>query len=320
MDAALRALNRFRPGGPRGRARAACPIHAAGCARSCAAVRHGWPPPAGRRRPRPSAMPCEACASWGAATTKQRRQARRRLVEIGAAELRHALTARVTSERPVRRAARRLLVEPPVRVDGRQGAGGAAGGQLRARGHPSARARTLRGHGAGVGPASGDAGLPRQLPVDWPRVAGRAARRGGARAVRGARQPGDRRSAAPRPERELRARAAGAAHARRERRLHAAGRAGAGAHADRLDDRRPRRRRCGRRAPGRRGRGVAGGGRAGGRRCPSGSSFARCCTSRATKTLLGHDATARPAWRKASAPSRRCARIRPRRSSSRGSW
>ena len=48
------------------------------------------------------------------------------------------------------------------------------------------------------------------------------------------------RSAAARPQRELRARADGAAHARRRRRLHAAGRAGSRARIHGLDDRRPR--------------------------------------------------------------------------------
>ena len=94
------------------------------------------------------------------------------------------------------------------------------GRQLRTRGDPSARPRPVRGHGPGVGEASGDARLSRQLPVDRSELA----RRRTTTRPRGARA-----------QRELRARAARAAHAGRQRRLRAAGRGGAGEDPDWLD-------------------------------------------------------------------------------------
>ena len=197
-----------------------------GCATSSRVGRRVSPRPT---RPRPAAIAAAVRGLRDAAGRRSGRPAR------GApASRRHpggrepCRPHRTGDERPaVRRAPGGVLVEPPVRVGGRQAPGGAARRRLRARGHPAARPRPVRRHGARLGEASGDAGLPRRLPVDWPVIA---------------RCPGDGTGEWSRPwaERELRPRAARAPHPGRRRRLHAAGRARAGPGADRLDDRRPR--------------------------------------------------------------------------------
>ena len=192
MDVALCALNRFGLGarpGERGRLRiprgwlraqlsgdspiAAAPATATPTAISDA-IRAFRMPAQANRRQRPQAQPSQqypatSAAPTGAATAGRdcRGGSPRR-----ADDARHHRSA-------VRRAARRVLVESSLRIHGRQGARGAAGGQLRTRRDPAARARPLRGHGARVGEASGDALLPRQLPVDRPGLrAARAPTRG----------------------------------------------------------------------------------------------------------------------------------------------
>ena len=98
MDAALRSLNRFGLGARVGeRKRLSDPR---GWLRT---QLRGEPP---RLSPPSGAAPdsigdaVRGLRQLGRGDEEQRRQARRRLVEIGAAELRHALTARVTSDRP----------------------------------------------------------------------------------------------------------------------------------------------------------------------------------------------------------------------------
>lgn len=98
MDAALRALNRFGLGARVGeRARLSDPR---GWLRG---QLRGEPP---RLTAPPGAAPdnvgdaVRGLRQVGRGNEDERRQARRRLVEIGASELRHALTARVTSDRP----------------------------------------------------------------------------------------------------------------------------------------------------------------------------------------------------------------------------
>ena len=234
-----------------------------------------------------------------------RRQARRRLVEIAAAESRAALTERATTESPVRRTPGRVLVQPLVRVGRREGARGAARGQLRARSDPPARARTIRGHGAGVRAASRDARLPRQLPIDRPELARCAGRRARPRP-------------AARSQRELRARAARAAHARRQRRLHAAGRAGAREDSDGLDGRwtcaRPARQSM---RPAQPAAGVQGE-LADRCRTRSASRSRSCCTSRERRPCWAW-IQRRRAKTRASGRSARCAAIRRPRVSSRRS-
>ena len=169
-------------------------------------------------------MPCAPSACRARRDEQERRRA-----EAGAAWSRSPpmkRRARSTHASPAN-VPGRVLVESPVRVDRREDPGRAARRQLRARGHPAARARPLRGHGARVGEASGDARLSRQLPVDRP---------GSPRAARSARRP-----PAPRPERELRARAAGAAHARRRTAATRSRTCRSSRRSHRLDDRRPRR-------------------------------------------------------------------------------
>ena len=181
MNATLRALNGFglgarpgerrRIGDPRAWLRAQLQR-----GRACVCA------PRPKRPPTPSAMPFARfrMARASAADEQARQQARRRARgDRGRRKPRGAHRAR-DDRAAVRRAAGRVLVEPSVRVGRREGAGRAAGRQLRARGHPAARARPLRGHGARVGEASGDARLPRQLPVDRPGLARRA--QAGARA------------------------------------------------------------------------------------------------------------------------------------------
>ena len=139
-----------------------------------------------------------------------RQQARRRLVEIAGAEGRAALTARATADRPfVERLVAFWSNHLCVSVSAKVLVVPLAGGYER---EPYGRsARPVRRHGARVGTASGDAGVPRQLPVDRSGLAWRPTQR--------TRRP---RTAAW-VERKLRARAARAAHAWRRWRVHAAG-------------------------------------------------------------------------------------------------
>ena len=107
---------------------------------------------------------------------QERREARRRLVDLGASRSAHRARRRAsTSDRPfVERlvafwsnhlcvsAGAKVLVAPLA-------------GTLRTRRHPPARAGTIRGHGARVGEAPGHARVPGQLPVDRTLVARRRA-------------------------------------------------------------------------------------------------------------------------------------------------
>ena len=183
MNPTLRALNGFRPR----RAHRRAPAHRRP-ARLAARAAAGWRAQRCARRPRP-----RRDADREAIRAFRGRQAaaeiRRRGAGCGAGSIEHCGRRKPGGARrarhdraAVRRAARRLLVESPVHLRRREGARGAARRQLRARGHPPARARPLRGHGARVGEASGDARLSRQFPVDRSELAGAGAR--GAAAAR----------------------------------------------------------------------------------------------------------------------------------------
>ena len=169
------------------------------------------PTPAPATPPQPQLQPGHAAATTAA--TAQRHS--KNLPHRGAG----ALPARDAGRGRLRRAARRVLVEPflHLRHQGRTGAD--LGRRVRARGDPPARARPLRRHAARGRAASGHAVLPRQPAVARTELARR-------------RQP------QARAERESRARNHGAAHARRRRRLHPGRRHVARAHHHRLDLRR----------------------------------------------------------------------------------
>ena len=136
---------------------AASAIHAAGCARSCRADRHCC---GRRRKPRRtrSKRPFGVFRTAGQGNDQQRREpASRRAAASWRLPPPKAVPrspTRITTDASVRRTARRVLVESPVRVDRREDPRGAARRQLRARGDSAARARAFRRHGAGFGEAS----------------------------------------------------------------------------------------------------------------------------------------------------------------------
>ena len=170
MDSTLRALNRFGLGARRGERQKI------GDGRQwLRAQLDGGPPslaPPDGVTATAIGDALRAIRMGGQGNDQERRQARRHVVEMSQAEMHAALTDTHHHRAAVRRASRRVLVQPSVRLDRLEDHRRAAGRQLRARGDPAARARTLRGHGPRLGEASRDARLSRQLSIhrtDLPR-------------------------------------------------------------------------------------------------------------------------------------------------------
>ena len=122
----------------------------------------------------------------GQGNDQERRQARRRVVEMSQPEVHAALTARVTTERPfVERLVAFWSNHLCVSTGAKILVAPLAGSYEREVIRPHVLG-PLRGHGARVGEASGDARLSRQLPVDRADLARRARGSAAATTVSGA--------------------------------------------------------------------------------------------------------------------------------------